>query len=277
MGGGNTDRQITMLADLGVTAICCTPSYFLFLAERALELGVDLRELPLRTGIFGAEPWTDEMRRQMEAQTGIEAFDIYGLSEIIGPGVSSECEAHEGLHIFEDHFLPEVIDPETGELLPSGETGELVLTTLTKQATPMIRYRTGDITSLNYETCPCGRTVVRMDRVRGRTDDMLIIRGVNVFPSQVESVLLEVEGVLPHYELIVSREGLLDDLEVRVEVDEHLFSDEVRELEALTRSIQERLEAVLGLRTRVHLVEPKSIERSVGKARRVIDTRGGQT
>ncbi len=275
MSGGNTDRQIMMLADLGATAICCTPSYFLFLVERAQELGVDFRTLPLKKGVFGAEPWTAEMRRRIEARADIEAFDIYGLSEIIGPGVSIECDAHEGLHVFEDHFLPEIVDPETGENLPPGETGELVFTTLTKQATPMLRYRTGDITSLSYGTCTCGRTLVRMARVTGRTDDMLIIRGVNVFPSQIESVLLEVEGVLPQYELLVSRVGPLDDLEVRVEVSPATFSDEVRSLEEMQRRIQERLESVLGLRARVRLLEPKSIERSTGKARRVVGMRGG--
>ena len=210
--GGATKRQIMLLKDFGATVICSTPSYFLYLHETACELGIDFRtDLKLRVGIFGAEPWTDEMRRDIEAKTGIKATNIYGLSEVMGPGVSMECmEAQQGLHIWEDHFLPEIIDPNTGETLPEGETGELVFTTLTKEALPVIRYRTRDITSLDYTPCRCGRTHVRMNRITGRTDDMLIIRGVNVFPSQIEAILLETEGLTPHYQIFVRREGNLD-------------------------------------------------------------------
>jgi phenylacetate-CoA ligase len=231
ISGGNTDRQIMVLRDFGVTAICATPSYFMHLAEKALEMGVDLKDMPLRVGVFGAEPWSDAMRARMEADTGIKAFDIYGLSEIIGPGVASECTQHEGLHVFEDHFLPEIIDPETGEPLPDGEEGELVLTTLSKKAMPMIRYRTRDITTIHPERCGCGRTIRRIERIGRRSDDMFIIRGVNVYPSQVEAALLNVEGTLPHYQIILSREHGLDQMSVEVEVTPEVFSDKVRALE----------------------------------------------
>jgi phenylacetate-CoA ligase len=273
MSGGNTDKQIMLLEDFGVTVMCCTPTYFLFVIERAKELGKDLRQFPVKTGVFGAEPWTEAMRREIEAGAGVRAFDIYGLTEIIGPGVSAECEAVCGLHIFEDHFYPEIINPETGAVLPPGEQGELVLTTLTKEGLPMVRYRTRDITRLHVEPCACGRTLCRMDRVTHRSDDMLIIRGVNLFPSQVEAALLSIPGAAPHYQLIVDRVGVLDDLEVRVEVTPEVMSDEVRRMEAFQRLVQERLETVIGLRVRITLVEPKGIERSVGKARRVIDNR----
>jgi phenylacetate-CoA ligase len=239
----------------------------------AAEMGIDIRRLPLKVGIFGAEPWSDEIRRSIEANLEINALDIYGLSEIIGPGVSMECMAKDGLHVFDDHFVPEIIDPATGEVLPEGVKGELVFTTLTKEAFPLVRYRTGDITSLTYQKCGCGRTHARMARVSGRTDDMLIIRGVNVFPSQIESVLVGIEEAEPHYQLIVRREGSLDTLEVQVEVNERLFSDEIRKLEGVQRMIRGEIESVLGISARVKLVEPRTIARSEGKAKRVIDER----
>ena len=273
ISGGNTDRQIMVMKDFRVTAVCCTPSYFLHLIERAAELDVDIRDLPLRVGVFGAEPWTPSMRKRIEALTGIQAYDIYGLSEIIGPGVAIECPYHDGLHIFEDHFYPEIIDPETGEVLPDGMEGELVLTTLSKQAMPMIRYRTRDITSLVPDACACGRTLRRMRRIGRRSDDMLIIRGVNVFPSQVESALLEVEGTLPHYQIILTRQHGLDRMEVQVEVTPASFSDKIGALEELSEKIADRLDHVLGIRVQVTLVEPHTIQRSEGKAKRVIDKR----
>jgi len=273
MSGGNTERQVMVMRDFGVTAVCATPSYFLLMLERASDMGVDPRSLPVRVGVLGAEPWTDQMRERIEAVGDVKAYDIYGLSEIIGPGVASECEAQQGLHIFEDHFYPEIIDPQTGQPVPDGEEGELVLTTLTKQGIPMIRYRTRDVTRLIREPCACGRSVVRMERISRRTDDMLIIRGVNVYPSQVEAALLQVEGTMPHYVLVVDREGALDTLSVHVEVSEEVFSDEVRGLERLERDIAGKLEGVVGLRMGVKLVEPRSIERSMGKAKRVIDNR----
>ncbi|MBN2195229.1 MAG: phenylacetate--CoA ligase [Polyangiaceae bacterium] len=273
ISGGNTERQIMVLKDFGVTAFCSTPSYFLHLIERAEELGVDLRTLPLRAGIFGAEPWTDSMRRRIEARTALRAYDIYGLSEIIGPGVASECAAQDGLHVFEDRFYPEIIDPETGEVLLEGAEGELVLTTLSKQAMPMVRYRTRDITTLITEPCPCGRTLRRMRRVGRRSDDMLIIRGVNVYPSQIEAALLEVEGTLPHYQLVLDRENGLDRLSVEVEVTPEVFSDEVRVLEGLRARLAHAIEHTVGIRVGVRLVEPHTIDRSQGKANRVVDRR----
>jgi phenylacetate-CoA ligase len=262
-----------MLQDFGSTVLTATPSYVLYIAEVAAEMGIDIRELPLRIGILGAEPWSDSMRDEIEEKLNIDALDIYGLTEIIGPGVSIECEEKDGLHVFEDHFLTEIINPDTGETLPYGETGELVFTTLTKEAFPVIRFRTKDITSLNVEPCKCGRTIVRMARVSGRTDDMLIIRGVNVFPSQIESVLMGIEETEPHYELVVSKRGSLDELELRVEVSESIFSDEVRKLEALQSRIRNEIESVLGISLKVTLVEPKTIARSEGKAKRVKDLR----
>jgi len=254
--------------------LTCTPSYALYIGEVAAEeMGIDIRNLPLRIGVLGAEPWSDNMRKEIETKLGIDAMDIYGLTEVLGPGVSMECEQKDGLHVFEDHFIAEIIDPDTGEPLPYGETGELVFTSLTKEAFPVIRFRTRDITSLNPEPCGCGRTIARMRRVSGRTDDMLIIRGVNVFPSQIESVLMEIEEVEPHYEILVERKGSLDDLQLRVEVNERLFSDEIRKLEAIQKRIQNELESVLGISIRVTLVEPKTIERSEGKAKRVRDLR----
>ena len=273
ISGGNTDRQIMVMKDFGVTAICCTPSYFIHLCERAGELCVDMKSLPLRVGVFGAEPWTQAMRKHMESGTNIQAFDIYGLSEIIGPGVASECPCHDGLHIFEDHFYPEIIDPESGQALGDGQEGELVLTTLSKQAMPMIRYRTRDITALMTEPCPCGRTIRRMRRIGRRSDDMFIIRGVNVFPSQIESALLAVEGTLPHYQIILTREKGLDHLEVQVEVTAEAFSDEIRVMEALRGKIAHAIEHTLGIRAQVSLVQSRTIQRSEGKAKRVIDKR----
>ena len=274
ISGGNTDRQIMVMKDFGATAICCTPTYFLHIIDRAAQLGVDLKALPLRVGVFGAEPWTDSMRRHIESATNIHAFDIYGLSEIIGPGVAIECPYHDGLHIFEDHFYPEIIDPESGRVLPDGQEGELVLTTLSKWAMPMIRYRTRDITALIPGACACGRSLRRMRRIGRRSDDMLIIRGVNVYPSQIEAVLLEVEGTLPHYQIILTREHGLDQVEVQVEVTAQVFSDRVGALEALEEKLADTLERVLGIRIKITLVEPQTIQRSEGKAKRVIDKRG---
>lgn len=274
ISGGQTDRQIMIMKDFGVTVICCTPSYFLHIIERAAELGVDIKRLPIRIGIFGAEPWTESMRQRIQQESNIKAYDIYGLSEIIGPGVASECEAAQsGLHIFEDHFYPEIIDPATGKVLPEGEEGELVLTTLSKWAMPMIRYRTRDITRFITERCPCGRTIRRIERIRRRSDDMFIIRGVNIFPSQIEEALLSVEGTLPHYQIILTREKGLDRMEVQVEVTPDLFSDKIGSLEELRRKIQQAIENIIGIRAEVSLVEPKTIERSLGKAKRLIDKR----
>ncbi|MBM4274279.1 MAG: phenylacetate--CoA ligase [Deltaproteobacteria bacterium] len=274
VSGGQTRRQIMLLQDFGPTVITCTPSFALYLAEVGQEMGVDFPGLKLRVGVFGAEPWTEGMRTEIENRLGLDALDIYGLSEIMGPGVSVECiEAKNGLHLFEDHFLPEIIDPATLNPLPPGEIGELVITTLTREAFPLLRYRTRDLTALNKAPCQCGRTICRMSRLRGRSDDMLIIRGVNVFPSQIESVIMEVPGVAPHYQLIVSREGQLDNLEVQVEVDEATFSDEVKQLQALAQKIQKQIKDYLTVSVKVKLVEPRSIPRSEGKAKRVIDLR----
>jgi phenylacetate-CoA ligase len=274
MSGGNTKKQIMIMKDFGSTVLTCTPSYSLFLAEAAAEEGVDIRQLKLKVGIFGAEPWSEQMRAEIEEKLNIKAIDIYGLSEILGPGVGIEClEAQKGLHIWEDHFIPEIIDPESGDALPPGEKGELVITTITKEGIPMIRYRTRDITRLIPEPCICGRTHVRLERMSGRSDDMLIIRGVNVFPSQIESVLFNIDGVEPHYQLIVDREENLDTLEVQVEVNEQTFSDEVKVLQDLTGRIRKEIKDLLGITCKVRLVEPKSIARSEGKAQRVIDRR----
>jgi phenylacetate-CoA ligase len=273
ISGGNTDRQIMVMRDFGVTALCATPSYFLHVIERAGELGVDMKALPLRVGVFGAEPWTGAMRERIQADAGIKAYDIYGLSEIIGPGVASECAAQDGLHVFEDHFYPEIIDPESGEPLPDGSEGELVLTTLSKKAMPMIRYRTRDITSIIPERCRCGRTLRRIRRIGRRSDDMFIIRGVNVYPSQVEAALLAVEGTLPHYQIILTREQGLDQITVEVEVTAEVFSDKIRALEDVRARLAHAIEHILGIRVGLRLVEPRSIERSQGKAKRVIDRR----
>jgi phenylacetate-CoA ligase len=274
ISGGNTKRQILIMKDFAPTILTCTPSYALHLSEVAAEVGVEFKDLHFKAGVFGAEPWSQKMRQEIERKLHLSAIDIYGLSEVIGPGVSVECqEAKSGLHIAEDHFIAEVINPETGEALPHGEMGELVFTSITKEAFPIIRYRTRDITSLNPQPCVCGRTHIRMNRVSGRTDDMLIIRGVNVFPSQIESVLMEMEEVEPHYQLVVDRKDNLDLLTVMVEVGEHAFSDEVRVLQSLEKKISKNIKEYLGVSAKVMLVEPKSIERSEGKAKRVIDNR----
>jgi len=273
ISGGNTDRQILVLRDFGVTAICCTPTYFLHLLDRAGEMGVDMRALPLRAGVFGAEPWTEAMRAHIEQTSGIKAYDIYGLTEIIGPGVGSECRCQAGLHLFEDHFYPEIIDPRTGKALGEGQEGELVLTTLSKQAMPMIRYRTRDITAVIPEPCECGRTIRRIRRIGRRSDDMFIIRGVNVFPAQVEAALLAVEGTLPHYQIVLTRQKGLDQMEVQVEVTPEVFSDKVRALEDLQKKLSHALENSLNIRVAVALVGPHTIQRSEGKAKRVIDKR----
>ena len=271
ISGGNTERQLMVMADFGVTAICCTPSYFLHLIESAKEMKIDFSKL--RVGVFGAEPWSDSMRERIQDDSGIRAYDIYGLSEIIGPGVGVECSEQRGLHIFEDHFYPEIIDSETGEVLPDGVEGELVLTTLSKQAMPMIRYRTRDVTTLVPEQCACGRTLRRIRRIGRRSDDMFIIRGVNVFPSQVEIALLRVEGTLPHYQIVLTRNKGLDQMEVKVEVTPEVFSDEIRKLEALQHQLEASIENVLGIRVKITLVGPRSLVRSEGKAKRVTDLR----
>jgi phenylacetate-CoA ligase len=274
VSGGQTKRQIMLMQDFGSTVLMSTPSYALNIAETMAEMGVDPKSLKLKVGIFGAEPWSEGMRGEIEKALDLVALNIYGLSEVMGPGVSMEClEGKNGLHVFEDHFIAEIIDPETGAPLPLGETGELVFTTITKEAFPVIRYRTKDITRLMPEPCPCGRTHYRMDRIQGRTDDMLIIRGVNLFPSQVEHVLMGIEEVEPHYQLVVNREGSLDTLEVQVEVSEDVFSDEVKVMETLSRRIQGEIKDLIGVSCKVKLVEPKTIQRSEGKARRVIDKR----
>ncbi|MBN2275746.1 MAG: phenylacetate--CoA ligase [Bacteroidales bacterium] len=273
VSGGNTKRQLQLMHDFGSTVLACTPSYALFLAEAIEESGLKREGLRLKVGVFGAEPWTENMRKEIEDKLQIKAIDIYGLSEIIGPGVASECLFQQGLHINEDHFYPEIIDPQTLEVLPPGETGELVFTTITKEGLPLIRYRTRDLTRLHYEKCICGRTLVRMDKCLGRSDDMLIIRGVNLFPSQVESVLLEMSEIKPHYQLIIDRINNLDEVELRVEVDEEFFQDKIGQLMALRQKIQQNLESSLGLSIKITLVEPKTLERSEGKAKRVIDRR----
>ncbi len=271
--GGNTQRQIMLMRDFGTTAVCCTPSYFYYMVEQAAAVGIDMHKLPIRAGIFGAEPWTEEMRKRIEHDAGIKAYDIYGLSEIIGPGVAIECCCQKGMHIFEDHFYPEIINPETGEVLPDGEFGELVLTTLSKYAMPMIRYRTRDLTRIVAEPCECGRTIRRIERISSRSDDMFIIRGVNVFPSQIETALLSVEGTTANYNILLTTEHGLDNIEVDVEVTEELFSDKVRSMEGLQQRLTAAIEGVIGLRVRVKLVAPNTIQRSEGKARRVIDHR----
>lgn len=273
VSGGNTKRQLQLMVDFGTTALACTPSYALYLAEALEENNIDPECLPLRVGVFGAEPWSEQMRQEIETKLKIKAIDIFGLSEIIGPGVASECLQQSGLHIFEDHFIPEIIDPVTLEPLPEGQTGELVFTTITKEGLPLIRYRTRDLTSLTYEPCACGRTLVRMKKCTGRSDDMLIIRGVNLFPSQIETVLLEMNETKPHYMLVVDRVNNLDVLQVQVEVEEHFFQDRISELELLRKRIAHNIDQATGLTVDVKLVEPKTIERSEGKAKRVIDKR----
>ena len=273
ISGGNTKRQLVVMADFHTTILTCTPSYSLYLAEAAKEEGVDISKLTLKAGFFGAEPWSENMRKEIEETLRLKAYDIFGLTEIIGPGVAAECENQDGLHLFEDHFYPEIIDPATGKQLPVGEKGELVITTITKEGTPVIRYRTRDITYLESGVCSCGRTSRRMHRLLGRTDDMLIIRGVNVFPSQIEQVLFEIEGVEPHYQLVIERIDQLDDLEVQVEMNENLFSDEIKNLEKAEQTIAHKLYSALAIHAKVTLVEPKTISRSEGKAKRIIDNR----
>ena len=270
---GNTQRQIQTMIDFGSTVLCCTPSYAMYLGEAIEEMGVK-DQLKLKAGIFGAEPWTEDMRHAIEEKLNIKAHDVYGLSEIMGPGVSYECEMQKGMHVCEDMFIPEIIDPDTGEVLPKGSTGELVFTTITKEGFPLIRYRTRDICSLNYEKCECGRTHVRMNKPTGRSDDMMIIRGVNVFPSQIEEVLLRIGGdITPNYLIIVGRENNTDTLEVQVEMSDKFFADDVKSIEKIEKTIKDQLRSVLGLGAKVTLVNPKSIARSEGKAKRVIDNR----
>ncbi|MDY0274856.1 MAG: phenylacetate--CoA ligase [Desulfomicrobium sp.] len=276
ISGGGTRRQVMLMKDFGSTILCSTPSYALFLYESILAAGINISDLKLHTGIFGAEPWSDKMRLDIESKLQIKALDIYGLSEIMGPGVGMECrDAQDGLHIWEDQFLMEIIDPDTGEQLPIGATGELVITTISKEAQPLVRYRTRDITSINVIPCKCGRTHRRIARIQGRSDDMLIIRGVNVFPQQIEAILLETQGVAPHYQLILTREGSLDMLEVKVEIDEKLFSDEIRHLQRVEATIRKNIKEFLGVTAKVTLSEPQSIERSEGKAKRIVDLRNG--
>ena len=271
--GGNTKKQLQIMHDFGSTVLACTPSYALYLADTMKELGMDPAELKLRRGIFGAEPWTEEMRKEIEAKLHLKALDIYGLTEVIGPGVAMECEHQKGLHIFEDHFIPEIVDPQTLQPVPYGQVGELVFTTVTKEGMPLLRYRTRDLTTMTIEKCACGRTLARLNKFLGRSDDMLIIRGVNVFPSQIESVLLEMSETEPHYQLIIDRVNNLDILEICVEVNEAFFSDEIRQMESLAKKIKANIESVLGISAKIKLVEPKTIERSEGKAKRVIDKR----
>ncbi len=271
--GGNTERQIMLIKDFGVTCIACTPSYFTHLLEVADRMGVDMRELPLRVGVFGAEPWTEEMRAHIEKKAGIKAFDIYGLSEITGPGVGCSCGCGEGLHIFEDLFYPEIIDPQTGEVLPDGEEGELVLSTLSKDAMPMLRYRTRDISKILTEPCACGRTIRRIAKIARRSDDMFIIRGVNVFPSQIEAAIMKVEEVLPVYQIVLTRSHGLDNVEVDIEVNDTLFKDTVSGIEDVKNRIAQSIEHTLGIRVFVRMMSPNSIPRSEGKAKRVIDQR----
>ncbi len=278
ISGGNTKRQVQVLKDFGTTVLACTPSYAQLIGETAREMGIDPRDLPLRIGVFGAEPWSDQMRRQIEDELGITATDIYGLSEVLGPGVASECECHDGLHVFEDHFIVEIIDPETLQPVPDGEMGEVVFTTLTKEGIPVVRYRTRDISRIIPGQCGCGRTMRRIERVTGRSDDMLIVRGVNVYPSQIEQVLLGIPNVAPHYQVVLTKRGSMDYVEVHVEVAPEFAFDEVRELERLQKRVKAEIESVLAVSIAVRLVEPKSIARSEGKAKRVVDLRaeGGE-
>ncbi|MDR0994704.1 MAG: phenylacetate--CoA ligase, partial [Tannerella sp.] len=273
MSSGNTRKQIMLMHDFGSVGLACTPSYALYLADAMKDSGIPREEFKLRIGAFGAEPWTEAMRRELEEKLGIKAYDIYGLTEIIGPGVGHECLCQNGTHICEDHFYPEIVDPQTGEPLPLGQTGELVLSTLTKEGMPLLRFRTRDLTCLNYEPCPCGRTSVRMKRILGRSDDMLIIRGVNVFPSQVEAVICEIPELEPHYFIVVDRVNNLDTFEVQVEVKEEFYSDEMNRMLELRSRITHRLQSVIGLMPDLKLVEPRSLERSQGKAKRVDDRR----
>jgi phenylacetate-CoA ligase len=274
MSSGNTDRQLQFMCDLGTTILCCTPSYAAYLAETIVERGLQ-DQIKLKAGIFGAEAWSEEMRQDIQNKLGIKAYDIYGLTELSGPGVSYECSDQHGMHICEDHFIAEIIDPDTGEVLPDGTKGELVFTSITKEAFPLLRYRTRDICVLDRTPCPCGRTHVRMAKPMGRSDDMLIIRGVNVFPSQIEEVLLKVSGgdITPNYQIIVGRENNTDTLDINVEMSEAMFSDDVRSVEGVEKNIVTQLRSMLGIGAKVHLVNPKTIARSEGKAVRIIDNR----
>ncbi len=274
--GGATKRQAQLLRDLGATVLACTPSFALHLWEAGMETGINFRDLPLKIGIFGGEPWSESMRHSMEEKMGIDAHNIYGLSEIMGPGVAIDCMEHNGIHLWEDHFLAEIIDPVTGENLPEGEVGELVITTLTKEGSPLIRYRTRDLTSIDSTPCRCGRTHLRLSRLAGRTDDMLIIRGVNVFPQQIENLLMETRGISPNYLIVVDRQGTLDTLEVQVEVTPQLFHDKIRDLQALESRLQDSIKEFCGVTAKIRLMEPHSIERSGGKATRVLDRRPKQ-
>ena len=273
ISGGNTRRQLQLMSDFGSTVLACTPSYALHLADALTENGYSLDDMKLKIGVFGAEPWTENMRLELEKKWGINAFDIYGLSEIMGPGVANDCIYHAGLHIHEDHFYPEIVHPDTKQSLPDGEEGELVFTTLTKEGIPLLRYNTRDLSTLTRKKCACGRTLVRMKKITGRSDDMLIIRGVNLFPSQIEHVLLELGETSAHYMLYVDRENNLDTLELKVELDETKLTDTIRELQSLARKIEHALNSAIGLSVKVTLVEPKTIERSEGKAVRVVDRR----
>ncbi len=272
VSSGNTERQLTIMEDFGSDVLCCTPSYAMYLGESAEKKGLDTSKLPLRAGIFGAEPWTEEMRQSIEKSLNIKAYDIYGLTEIMGPGVSYECECQQGMHVNEDHFIIEIINPETGEHMPDGEKGEIVFSCITKEAFPLLRFRTKDIGTVTHEKCACGRTFVRMSKPMGRTDDMLIIRGVNVFPSQIETVLLQMDQS-PNYQIIVDRVGVLDTLEVQVELTEDKFSDTVAEIAKVEKDLTEKLKSLLGIAAKVKLVAPGTIARSEGKAKRVIDKR----
>lgn len=273
MSSGNTDKQLMIMHDYRSTALVCTPSYALTMADKLARQGTDPASLALRVGLFGAEPWSEEMRREIESRLQIIATDNYGLSEVMGPGVAGECLYRCGMHIWEDHFIPEIIDPETGEVLPEGSIGELVLTSISKEAFPMLRYRTRDITRLDFSRCECGRTHVRMQKTMGRSDDMLIIKGVNVFPSQIEEVLFQVEGCEPHYQLVIERLGNMDVLEVQVEVNEKIFFDEMKKQRAFVERVEKRLAGTLGVGAKVKLVEPTSMPRHEGKANRIIDRR----
>ena len=273
ISGGNTRRQLQLMSDYGVTALACTPSYALHLADAMAEHGYSLKDMKVKKGVFGAEPWTENMRLELERKWGIHAFDIYGLSEVMGPGVSNDCEFHTGLHVNEDHFFPEIVHPDTKQPVAAGEMGELVFTTLTKEGIPLIRYNTRDLSSLNFEKCECGRTLVRMKKITGRSDDMLIIRGVNLFPSQIEHVLLEMGETSAHYLLYVDRHNYLDTLELQVELDESKLTDTIKDLQNLSRKIEHALNSAIGLSVKVTLVEPKTIARSEGKAVRVVDRR----
>ena len=273
MSGGNTDKQLMIMQDYRSSALVCTPSYALTIADRMEQNGLNLKDFSLRVGLFGAEPWSEQMRREIESRLGIIATDNYGLSEVMGPGVAGECQCRRGMHIAEDHFLAEIIDPDTGKVLPEGEVGELVITSLSKQAFPVVRYRTRDITRLNYQKCDCGRTLARMEKTRGRSDDMLIIKGVNVFPTQIEEVLFQIEGCQPHYQLVIDRINNMDRLEIQVEVNEHIFFDEMKEQRRFVNEAEHKLASVLGISANIKLIEPSGIIRHEGKASRVLDRR----